>query len=46
MNRARVAEVMNPPVEITAHFDKLYQLEEVPRILIKVGIPYLHVFHS
>jgi hypothetical protein len=46
MNRARVAEVMNPPVEITAQFDKMYQLEEFPSILIQAGIPCLHVFHS
>jgi hypothetical protein len=33
---AKIVMIMSPPVEITDHFDKLYQLEEVPSTLVQV----------
>jgi hypothetical protein len=46
MNRAKVAVTDIPPLDVTDHFDRLYQLEEVPSILVQVSIPCPHIYHS
>ena len=36
-----------PSEDVTNHFDKLYQLKEVPKTLTQVRTPCLHiVYHS
>ncbi|KAM6495281.1 hypothetical protein JOM56_009904 [Amanita muscaria] len=39
MDRAKIAKILVPPVEVTDHFNKLYQLEEVPSTLIQGPLP-------
>ena len=34
--RAKVVEIMNPPVQVTDHFDNLYRLAEAPGTLAQV----------
>ena len=34
------------PQDVMNHFNKLYQLEEMPRALVQVRIPCLHIYHS
>ena len=35
-----------PSEDVMNHFDKLYQLKEVPKTLTQVSIPCLHIYHS
>ena len=40
-------KIKDPPVDVTNHFDKLYQLEEVPSTLVQVGIPtWIPITHN
>ncbi|KAM6499434.1 hypothetical protein JOM56_004942 [Amanita muscaria] len=43
---AKTAIILNPPVEVTGHFDKLYQLEEVPSTLVQGPLPTLFLDHE
>ncbi len=46
MDGAKIVEILIPPVEVTDHFDRLHQLAEVPSTLVRVSIPYPHIYHS
>lgn len=43
-DRAKVVLTVTPPVGVVDHFDKLYQLEQVPKILVEGPFPtsFLH----
>ena len=44
---ANIVKVSNVPlVDVTNHFDELYQLKEVPKTLAQVSISYQHIYHS
>ncbi|KIL56115.1 hypothetical protein M378DRAFT_133971 [Amanita muscaria Koide BX008] len=43
---AKTAIILNPPVEVTDHFDKLYQLEEVPSTLVQGPLLTLFIDHE
>ena len=41
---AKVFEQEVPPTTVTDHFDKVYELAEVPNILVQVSISWLHIY--
>ena len=41
---AKVYEQEVPPTIVIDHFDKLYELAEVPNILLQVCISWLHIY--
>ena len=43
---AGIVKIKVPPADVTDHFDKLYELKEVPKILAEVSSPCLHIYHS
>jgi hypothetical protein len=42
MVSAKIVKIKVPPVDVTNHFDELYQLKQVPEILAQVSIPNPH----
>ena len=46
MNHVKVSVVTDPPANVTAHFDNLYRLEEVPCVLVEVRILCSYAFSS